>query len=47
MKHLQLPEEERCTLREIGVLHSHPGARMRAQGNFAVEPGLDAAENCR
>lgn len=32
MKHLELSEVERRTLREMGVFHPRPRTRMRAQG---------------
>jgi len=40
MKHLELSEHERRTLREMGVFHPHPRTRMRAQGILRLSEGL-------
>lgn len=40
MKHLKLSEDERRTLREMGVFHPHPRTRMRAQGVLRLSQGL-------
>lgn len=40
MKHLELSEDERRTLREMGVFHPHPRTRMRAQGILRLSQGL-------
>jgi len=40
MKHLELSEDERRTLREVGVFHPHPRTRMRAQGILRLIQGL-------
>jgi transposase len=40
MKRLELSEEERRTLREMGIFHSHPRTRMRAQGILRLSQGL-------
>lgn len=40
MKHLKLSEDERRTLREMGVFHPHPRTRMRARGVLRLSQGL-------
>jgi transposase len=40
MKHLELSEDERRTLREMGVFHPHARTRMRAQGILRLSQGL-------
>ena len=40
MKRLELSEDERRTLREMGVFHPHPRTRMRAQGILRLSQGL-------
>lgn len=40
MKHLKLTEDERRTLREMGVFHPHSRTRMRAQGILRLSQGL-------
>jgi transposase len=40
MKHLELSEDERRTLREMGIFHPHPRTRMRAQGILRLSQGL-------
>src|SRR4051812_44773938 len=40
MKRLVLSEDERRTLREMGIFHSHPRTRMRAQGILWLSQGL-------
>jgi len=40
MKHLELTEDERRTLREMGVFRSLPCTRMRAQGILRLSQGL-------
>jgi transposase len=40
MKHLEPSEDERRTLREMGVFHPHPKTQMRAQGILRLSQGL-------
>ena len=40
MKRLELTDEERRTLREMGIFHPHPRTRMRAQGILRLSQGL-------
>lgn len=40
MKRLELTEDERRTLREMGIFHEHPRTRMRAQGIVRLSQGL-------
>lgn len=40
MKHLELSEAERRTLRDMGVFHPHPRTRMRAQSVLRLSHGL-------
>lgn len=40
MKLLLLTKEEQRTLRDMGVYHSHPRTRMRAQGILRLSQGL-------
>lgn len=40
MKRLDLSNEERRTLREMGIFHPHPRTRMRAQGILRLSQGL-------
>ena len=40
MKNLELSEDERRTLREMGIFHPHPRTRMRAQGILRLSQGL-------
>jgi transposase len=40
MKRLELSEDERRTLREMGIFHPHPRTRMRAQGILRLSQGL-------
>jgi transposase len=40
MKLLELSKDERRTLREMGIFHSHPRTRMRAQGILRLNQGL-------
>ncbi|WP_374710542.1 helix-turn-helix domain-containing protein [Massilia pseudoviolaceinigra] len=40
MKLLVLSKDERRTLREMGIFHSHPRTRMRAQGILRLSQGL-------
>lgn len=40
MKLLELSEDERRTLREMGIFHAHPRTRMRAQGILRLSQGL-------
>ena len=40
MKLLELSQEERRTLREMGIFHAHPRTRMRAQGILRLSQGL-------
>lgn len=46
MKRLELSEDERHTLREMGIFHPHPRTRMRAQGILRLSQGIDPAANC-
>ena len=40
MKRLELSEDERRTLRDMGIFHPHPRTRMRAQGILWLSQGL-------
>jgi hypothetical protein len=40
MKRLMLSDAERRTLRNMGIFHPHPRARMRAQGILRLSQGL-------
>jgi len=40
MKNLELSEDERRTLREMGIFHPYPRSRMRAQGILRLSQGL-------
>jgi transposase len=40
MKLLELSQEERRTLREMGIFHAHPRTRMRAHGILRLSQGL-------
>jgi transposase len=40
MKRLELSEDERRTLREMGIFHPHPRTRMRALGILRMSQGL-------
>ncbi|MGJ9420698.1 transposase [Massilia sp. CMS3.1] len=40
MKNLELSDDERRTLREMGIFHPHPRTRMRAQGILRLSQGL-------
>ena len=40
MKRLLLTKEEQRTLRDMGIYHSHPRTRMRAQGILRLSQGL-------
>lgn len=40
MKNLELSEDERRTLREMGIFHPHPRTRMRAQGILRLSQDL-------
>lgn len=40
MKHMELSEEERRTLREMGIFHTHPRTRMRAQAILRLSQSL-------
>jgi transposase len=44
MKLLMLSEAERRTLRDMGIFHPHPRARMRAQGILRLSQGLTLQE---
>jgi len=44
MKRLDLSEDERRTLREMGVFHPHARTRMRAQGILRLSQGLTLQE---
>jgi hypothetical protein len=40
MTHLELSEDERRTLHEMGGFHPHPRTRVRAQGILRLGQGL-------
>jgi hypothetical protein len=40
MKRLELTDEERRTLREMDIFHTHPGTPMRTQGILRLRQGL-------
>jgi transposase len=44
MKRLMLSDAERRTLRDMGIFHPHPRARMRAQGILRLSQGLTLQE---
>lgn len=44
MKLLILSDAERRTLRDMGIFHPHPRARMRAQGILRLSQGLTLQE---
>ncbi|WP_169444429.1 helix-turn-helix domain-containing protein, partial [Massilia niastensis] len=44
MKLLMLSDAERRTLRDMGIFHPHPRARMRAQGILRLSQGLTLQE---
>ena len=43
MKRLELTPAEVRTLRDMGIFHSHPRTRMRAQAIVRLSQGFDAA----
>jgi transposase len=44
MERLILSDAERRTLRDMGIFHPHPRARMRAQGILRLSQGLTLQE---